>query len=363
MAETRRRGRWLAGVGLLAAALAGAAAGCGGVVPAPLEPEPAIVVEVAPITTQSSGDPLEEVALQAAAAGRYEDAWQAYDALGKRTIDPGLRAEFVFLAAESALGAKKTHEALLLYQRLLREYPTTPRYASAVDRVFLIGRLFCLGRALRPSWLGVETEDRELGISVLTKFVEGRERHPRADDALHAIAQAQLELGEWEDAVDSWTQLAREYPASEYAQTAEYRIALTTLSASDGVEYDKGPVEAGRRLLKRYLERFPKGNHAQEAEAKLAEVEQALAAQKLRVARFYLRRDEYYSADVYLAAVLREYPGTPAADEARDLRAGLPRISPPPPPPDPGGLGGEAEDEETNEDRLRLAPAPLTDSW
>src|SRR5690606_28196753 len=112
-------------------------------------------------------------------------------------------------------------------------------------RVFQIGQLFCLGQARRPNWLGVETEDRELGISVLTKFVEGRERHARADAALHAIAQAQLALGEWEDAVDSWRRLAREYPESEYAQTAEYRIALTTLAASDGVEYDKGPVEAG----------------------------------------------------------------------------------------------------------------------
>ncbi len=343
-----------------AAALLGVA-GCGGAEPAG-DPEPELVVDLAPITTQTTGDPLEAQARDAAAAERYEEASAAYETLSKRAADPSLRAEFLFLAAESALAAGQPYPAFELYQRLLREYPSTPRFTAVVERLYVIGRLFCLGKAERKSWLGIATEDREFGIQVLRRFIEARERHPRADDALHAIALARLDMHEWEEAIDAWERLAREYPDSEWAQTAEYRAALTLLEMSDGARYDKIPLEAGRRRLVRYLQRHPKGNHAKEAEEKLREVEEALARQKLDVVHFYLRRDEVYSADVYLAAILREYPGTEAASEAKTLRDKLPRVSPPPPPPDPGGPGAVL-DEEERQDRVREAAPPVDDSW
>ena len=77
---------------------------------------------------------------------------------------------------------------------------------------------------------------------MLERFQQARERHPLADDALHYVALAQLSLGEWEAAIDAWEKLRREYPESEWAETAEYRVGLTMLELSDGPEYDATPI-------------------------------------------------------------------------------------------------------------------------
>ena len=54
------------------------------------------------------------------------------------------------------------------------------------------------------------------------------------------------------------------------------------------------------------------------------------ATHQLGVARYYLRKDQDYAADLYLTAVQREYPNSAAAREALTLQSRLPRSSPPP---------------------------------
>jgi len=334
-------------------------AGCAG---SGTAPEPA---ELTPIVTPAdalSGDPRAEAARAAAAAGRYEQARQAYEALLASETDPARRGELVFLAAECALGASDFHRAATLYQRLLSDHPGSPRFGQAVERVFQVGRLFCLGQATRPSWFfGVEFTNHEFGIRVLERFRDARERHPLADDALHAIALAHVELGEYEKAQASWETVIREYPTSEWVDTAHYRAALAVLATGSGARYDKAPLRETVARLRRYQQLFPTGNHAQEVQAQLEELNEELAAHELAVARFYLGRSRPYAADLYLAAILRDYPGTEAAVDALALRTSLPRTSPP---AAASGLRGlELEDEEQRQDRLRLAPAPIDDSW
>ena len=203
-------------------------------------------------------------------------------------------------------------------------------------------------------------EDQEFGIQSLERFQAARERHPLADDAFHYIAVAQLDLGEWELAIDAWERLRREYPSSEWAETAEFRVGMTMLAMSDGAQYDKAPLLSALARLRLYVKRHPTGNHTKEARAEIKRVEEEVAQHRLAVARYYLGQDEEYSADVYLSSVQKDFPNTVAATEALALQNTLPRTSPPPAPPEPelkgDGIG-------INEDRLRLAPAPIDDSW
>lgn len=344
--------RW--GVALLVCALAGCASGA--------SPEE---TELAPIVTPAIelGDAPEAAAAHAAAeAGRYEDAHTAYERLSRSDPSPERREEFLFLAAECALGAGDFHRAATLYQQLLSDHPGSPRFGLAVERVFQIGRLFCLGIAERPSWFfGIELTSHEFGINILERFRKARERHPLADDALHAIALAHIAMGEYERALSNWEALIREYPDSEWVDTATYRSALAVLRTGAGPRYDKIPLLDAVERLRRYQQKFPTGNHAQEAQAELSRLLEGLAAHDLATARFYLRQSRPYAADLYLAAILRDYPGTASAGEARTLRTSLPRTSPPPASEVTRGL--EFEDEKQRADRLRLAPAPIDDSW
>lgn len=317
---------------LLSLALVLTAVGCGS---APKSPTDDVAQpfqpEVAPLTS-ASGAPDELAAREHLAAGRYDEAEEAFTELATFEPDPSRRSEFLFFSAEAALGAGDHEEAYELYRKLLRRFPSTPRYPLVVDRIFLIGRLYALGRAETSTWFfGMDMTDRSLGVEILEEFQKARERHPLADDALHAIAEARVAEGELGLAIDAWQKLMDEYPRSEWAETAEFRIAMTFAAMSDGTEYDKRPLLTALQRLRGYLLRHVTGNHVTEARTAVADLEEALAGQQIEVARFYLRRDQRYSAIICLDEVLREYPRTEAAREATRLKGTLPQVVPPPP--------------------------------
>ncbi|MCO5166895.1 MAG: outer membrane protein assembly factor BamD [Planctomycetes bacterium] len=287
--------------------------------------------EVAPLTS-SSAAPDEVAAREHLTAGRYDEAHDAFSRLATYESDPARRAEFLFFAAEAALGAGEHEDAYDTYRKLLRRFPSTPRYPLVVERIFLIGRLYAEGRAKTTTWFfGMEMSDRSLGVEILEEFQRARERHPLADDALHAIALARIAQEEYGLAIDAWQKLIDEYPRSEWAETAEFRIATTYVLMSDGTAYDKRPLLTALQRLRRYIERHPTGNHVAEAREEVARLEEGIAAHKVEVARFYLQRDRRYSAALCLEEVLRDYPRTDAAQAAARLKAGLTGVKPPEP--------------------------------
>lgn len=306
-------------------------------------------------------DDTEAQARTALQVGRYEEAGQAYYAMAQLQADPRLRSEFLFLSAESALGARDHYLAYFRYARLLKLYPGTARYAAAVDRLFLIGRLYCEGKGTKPSWLlGIHMDDLEFGIEALERFQRERERHRSADDALHYVALAYQELGNEELAIESWSKLRRFYPDSEWAETAQFRSALAELTRSDGERYDKLPLLQGLKALEKYAAEHPKGNHVKEALARAKDIREQLAGQLLRTARYYHSEDQHYSTKLYLDAIVSTYPKTAAAREAKELAKDVPPAKPPPAPPPPEDL---EKKEGINQDRLRIAPAPVDDAW
>ena len=111
-------------------------------------------------------------------------------------------------------------------------------YAGSAHRRYL--RRFAEGRAERPTWLlGIRMTDRAFGIEVLEEFHRARERHVLADDALYLIGVAHLAENEPELAIASWQKVVDDYPKSEWADPAEYRIGLAFVAMSAGPEYDK----------------------------------------------------------------------------------------------------------------------------
>jgi outer membrane assembly lipoprotein YfiO len=319
-------------------------------------PEPPPLEVIAPITTQTPSDPIEAEALEALERGDYEVAGERYRLLANTDLSASRRAEFTYLSGECAFARKDYYQAYRLYSDLLKDYPRTRHFSKVVDRVFTVARLFAQGVAEKPSWLaGVNMTDREFGVEILEKFQKARERHPLADDALHYKALALHAMGDLEDAIATWEALAREYPESEWTETARYRIARTMYELSDGPEYDKAPLRSALASLRAYERRYPNGDHVQDAREQIAEIEEMLAGHLLEIAEYYLRHDETYSATIYLTAIDREFPETDAAKVAVELNRSIPKASPPPPPPDPEGLEGPPAN---SVDRNRLPPPP-----
>src|SRR5687767_14634535 len=127
---------------LIAALLAGCAS----------EGEPTEAVEAEEPGQLAAVDSAAEArARELQASGEHEAALEAFRELAAESGgERSRRAEFLFLAAESALAAEEFHPAYELFFSFIRRFPDSPRYPEAIERVFIIGRAFCEGRATKP---------------------------------------------------------------------------------------------------------------------------------------------------------------------------------------------------------------------
>lgn len=250
----------------------------------------------------------------------YEGAAETFAEVYEYSRRSRRAEEALFLLGESRFLAGDYARALQSYERLLKSFPSTERYPTALERIFQIGKVFCDQKAKKPSLLlGLPMSDVDFGIEVLDRFAKQRDRHPLAPEALFVIGETHLREGEGELAIEVWQRLVKAYPQSRWAPLAEYHTALAFLSLSAGVEYDKRPILTGLKRLRAYVRKYPTGDKSAEASAKLKALEEELATHELTVARSYARTDHWASARIYLDAVIRDYPKTGAAQEAQKL--------------------------------------------
>jgi len=182
-------------------------------------------------------------------------------------------------------------------------------------------------------------------------------------DQLYADAKSEMASGNWQRAREILTRLESRYPFGRYAQQAQIEIAYAyykegesaqAIAAcdrflklnpghpfADYVLYLKGLASFnddlglfGRTLgmdpttrdpkamreafdvFKELVSRFPDSRYAPDASARMNYLVSAMAQSEVNIARFYLQRGAYVAAVQRAQGALRDYAGTPAAEEA-----------------------------------------------
>lgn len=185
-------------------------------------------------------------------------------------------------------------------------------------------------------------------------------------DRLYAEAHDEIGAGNWQAARNWLEKLEARYPFGRYAQQAQMEIAYTYYKegesaqaisaaerflklnpnhpAADYVHYLKGLSTFsddlglfGRRLgmdpsardpksmreafdsYRELVTRFPDSRYAPDARARMNFLVNALAQSEVNVARYYLLRGAYVAAIQRAQGALRDYQGTPAAEEALSI--------------------------------------------
>ncbi len=185
-------------------------------------------------------------------------------------------------------------------------------------------------------------------------------------EQLYADAKNEMASGNWQRAREVLTRLESRYPFGRYAQQAQIEIAyafykegeaaqaIATCNRflklnpnhpfADYVYYLKGLASFnddlglfGRRLgmdpterdpkamrdafevFKELTLRFPESRYAAEATARMNYLVTAMAQSEVNIARFYLQRGAYVAAVQRAQGAVRDYSGTPAAEEALSI--------------------------------------------
>lgn len=182
-------------------------------------------------------------------------------------------------------------------------------------------------------------------------------------DQLYADAKAEMASGNWQRAREILTKLESRYPFGRYAQQAQIETAYAYYKEGDSAQaiaacdrflklnpnhpfadyvlYLKGlssfnddlgllgrtfgmdpttrdpkAMREAFEIFKELVNRFPDSRYAADASARMNYLVTAMAQSEVNIARFYLQRGAYVAAVQRAQGALRDYSGTPAAEEA-----------------------------------------------
>lgn len=182
-------------------------------------------------------------------------------------------------------------------------------------------------------------------------------------EKLYAEAKEALTSGSYERAIKLYEKLEARYPYGRYAQQAQLEVAYTYYKQSepasaiaacdrfirlhpnhpsvDYAYYLKGLVNFNEDLglfhalsnqdlterdpkaardsfdaFKELVTKFPQSKYAADATARMNYLVNALAANEIHVARYYLKRGAHVAAINRASKVVKSYPDTPSVEEA-----------------------------------------------
>ena len=152
-----------------------------------------------------------------------------------------------------------------------------------------------------------------------------------AQQATLDLAYAKWRLNERVEAItvlDRFIKLHPSSPALDYAlylkgvvNFNESMGFLSQISRQDLSERDQQASRDSYQAFEQLVQSFPDSKYSEDGRARMAYIVNSLAENELHVARYYYRRQAYLAAVNRAQIAVREYPQTPAAEEALYIMA------------------------------------------
>jgi outer membrane protein assembly factor BamD len=162
----------------------------------------------------------------------------------------------------------------------------------------------------RKSFLGLV--DLTPYQEAIDKFQEVVDNYPYSQYAVSAelrIADAYFEQERYDEAFSYYRDFAELHPEHEKVPYTIYRTALCHAARSSEAGRDQSATKEALASLDQLMTRYPNASETREAEQLWRELRTRLGEHVLGIGDFYWKREEYQSAAGRYRQVLDEYPG------------------------------------------------------
>lgn len=212
-------------------------------------------------------------------------------------------------------------KSLFDYEFVLREFPGSEPFHTALQREFEIAKVF-IGGTNRRLWgmriLPANDEAEEILIRI-------QERDPGSDlgeQASITLADYYFNKPQMDSAAEAYDLFLINYPRSKRREWAMLRLIQANLAKFKGPRFDAtGLIDAGQRL-KTYRREYPASAERIGVGALLIRIDESLAMRDMIAAGWHEQRKQPLSAIYLYQRVIQDHPQSAAAqDAARKLDA------------------------------------------
>ncbi|MEZ6193337.1 MAG: outer membrane protein assembly factor BamD [Phycisphaerales bacterium] len=226
-----------------------------------------------------------------------------------------LMPEALLTRGDANVARKHFFKSLYDYERVIREYPGSEQFQTAMQREFEVAKLFMAG-VKRRLWgmriLPATDEAEELLVRI-------QERGPGSELgelASITLADYYFDKPQMDSAADAYDLFLINYPRSERREWAMIRLIQANLARFKGPRFDAtGLIDAGQRL-KSYRTEYPASAERLGVDALLIRIDESLAMRDMVAADWHVQRKQPLSAIYLYQRVIQDYPRTAAALDA-----------------------------------------------
>jgi outer membrane assembly lipoprotein YfiO len=236
--------------------------------------------------------------------GRYAQACPSFKRLAWRFWGAELGEQSQYYYADCLAHMGQTRAAFKALEKIFGKYGMGMMGRKAVEREF------SLAKELRKTNSGWATW-------AFGRVVANDPNGPLAADAQIEMANTYFEQKDCWNAKTAYQTVTTAYPDSAWAPLALFRTGVCTLEEARIVNVPTALLNEAQSKLEDYVGRYPEGANIEEAKTRLTEIQDMKAQIAFDTAKWYWGRGKRDSAVIYFRSIVKEYPETKWAAEAR----------------------------------------------
>lgn len=161
-----------------------------------------------------------------------------------------------------------------------------------------------------------EKGDYTLAVEALAPFGTSGSGSTYVDEAVYLLGLCHLRMKDFVTAQGDFERLVRDYPESDSAASAVYRIGEAMWGQTRGPDFDQEYTLKALDQFMLFRREHPDHWLAEAASRRIAEARSRLAVKLYRTGDLYVKLKEYESAKRYFRDVLTEYSESPVYGDA-----------------------------------------------
>lgn len=210
---------------------------------------------------------------------------------------------------------KHFFKSLFDYEFVIREFPASLQFHTALEREFELAKLFTSGvkRRLWGMRILPATDEAE---EILVRIQERKPGSELGESASIALADYYFNKPQMDTAAEAYDLFLINYPNSDRREWAMLRLIQANLARFKGPRFDAtGLIDAAQRL-RTYREAYPASAERIGVQALLIRIDESLAMRDMVAADWHTVRKQRLSAVYLYQRVVQDYPKTAAAQDA-----------------------------------------------
>jgi len=259
--------------------------------------------------------------------GQTKAASKAYDAIKNDFPDIAGPDFDLFIEAEIYYCKVKFTKAVRNYDKLLTEYPKSGFREAALDRQFAIATAYLGGK--KKTLLGfIKIKGYAEGIKIMEKITDrvGLDTQMGIEASV-AIAENYEERNKFNEAYLKWWEISLEWEMGPVGRDALLGMARNKHAVYNKPPehkrtfYDASSLNSAKSYYGRFKLIYPEDARKIGVDEILSEIDEQIAYKQLSIGRYYQKTGNKQSANLYYDMVANDWPGTKAAEEAKEMLA------------------------------------------